>query len=101
MYIEMKSVQQEVPNEPTASTENKQDAGLALEVGTENIINVNAEQETQKRCEDDNTDVAATTDDTPDHKAPEEAAEDRNSDEHDNPLVPGSEICEEFCIEKK
>ena len=100
MYIELKSVQQEVPAEPTLSTENKQDAGLALEVGTESIINVNADQEKQKRYEDDNTDEAATTDETPDHKAPEEAAKDRDGDKNDNPQVPGGEICEEFCIEK-
>ena len=55
-------INQEVPTELTASTENKQNAGLALEIGTENIIDVNAEQETQKRCEGDNTDEAATTD---------------------------------------
>ena len=71
MYIELKSVQQEVPVELTAGTKNKHDAGLTLEVGTENDIDVNTDQATQKRNEDDNTDEATSdsptpTDDTPD-----------------------------------
>ena len=96
---------QKVPVEPTADTENKPDTGLTLEVGTESDIDVNTDQATQKRNEDDNTDEATLdsstpTDDTPDNEVPKEAPENKDGGKQDTPRGPGGETCEEFCIKK-